>query len=211
MSVSLTMKHFKSAIIALVLVAVACSASAQTKVATVNMKKLFDGYYKTKMAMTALDKKRSDLLKEAKEMADGLDKARSDYKQLLDQANDQAISADERDRRKQSATEKGKEISDSQVALEQFQRQAQAQVAETGQRMSDNLVNDIKKAVADKAKAAGFIMVLNSGSTEAVVYASSDNDITDTVLSQLNAGAPIDVSKPSDSLPLLVPGGTNAP
>lgn len=211
MSVFLTMKNFKSAMIAVVLLAVACSASAQTKVATVNMKKLFDGYYKTKMAMTALDKKRSDLLKEAKEMADGLDKARSDYKQLLDQANDQAISADERDRRKQAASEKGKEISDSQVALEQFQRQAQAQVAETGQRMSDNLVTDIKKAVSDKAKAAGFLMVLNSGSTEAVVYASTDNDITDTVLSQLNAGAPIDVAKPSDSLPLLVPGGTNAP
>jgi Skp family chaperone for outer membrane proteins len=206
------MKYFKKLILTVAMLTVVFSASAEPKMATVNMKKLFDGYYKTKMAMTALDKKRSDLLKEAKEMADGLDKARTDYKALLEQASDPAISSDEHDRRRSAATQKGKEISDSQVALEQFQRQAQAQISETGQRMSDNLVADIKKAVADKAKAGSYSMVLNTGSTssDAVVYASLDNDITDSVLAELNAGAPIDVTKPSDALPLLTPG-TNSP
>jgi len=200
------MKKFRFVVIAAVLMAAVCSASAQSKVATVDMKKLFNGYYKTKMAMSALDKKKTDLRKEIKDMADGLDKAKTEYKALLDQQNDPVISADERDRRKQAATEKAKEVSDSQVAIEQFQRQAEAQLAEQSQRMSAGLVGEIQKAVADKAKAGAFAMVVNSANPEAVVYASTENDITDSVLSQLNAGAPIDVTTPS---PLNV--GTNSP
>jgi hypothetical protein len=48
-------------------------------------------------------------------------------------------------------------------------------------------------------------MVVNSANPEAVVYASQENDITDSVLGQLNAGAPIDVTNPSPM------SGTNAP
>ena len=204
------MKNFRLfVVVAATVMAAVFSASAQNKVATVDMKKLFNGYYKTKMATTALDKKKADLRKEIKDMADGLDKAKTEYKQLLDQANDQAISADERDRRKQSATEKAKEVNDSQVALEQFNRQAEAQLAEQSQRMSQNLVADIQKAVSDKAKAAGFAMVVNSANPEAVVYANPDNDVTDAVLTQLNAGAPIDVSTPVP--PTALGMGTNAP
>ncbi len=211
------MKNFRILIIAAALMAVAFSASAQNgKFATVNMKKLFDGYYKTKMALTAMEKERADATKEIKDMAQGLDKARTEYKQLLDQANDPAISADERQRRQDAATQKAKDVSDSQMAIEQFQRQAQAQLSEKNQRMTENLFTEIQKAVNDKAKAGGYSMVFNTGGQigDAVVYANTDNDITEPVLTQLNAGAPIDVTKPAD--PLLMPGpvstaGTNSP
>lgn len=211
------MKKFRLLIVAAAMMAVAFSASAQNnKFATVNMAKLFDGYYKTKMALSAMEKERADATKEIKDMAQGLDKARTEYKQLLDQANDPAISADEHQRRQEAATQKAKDVSDSQIAIEQFQRQAQAQLQEKQQRMTQNLFTEIQKAVADKAKAGGYSMVFNTGGMpgDAVVYANTDNDITDTVVTQLNAGAPIDVSKPAD--PLLMPGpvsgsSTNSP
>jgi Skp family chaperone for outer membrane proteins len=193
------MKKFRFLIVAAVLMTVALSASAQTKIATVDMKKLFNGYYKTKMAQTALDKKKVDLRKEIKDMADGADKAKADYKQLLDQANDQALSADERDRRRQAASEKLRDINTNQSALDQFERQADSQLNDQSQRMTVNLVADIQKAVGDKAKASGYSIVVNSANPEAVVYANADADITDAVLKQLNAGAPIDVSQPSTS------------
>jgi Skp family chaperone for outer membrane proteins len=137
-----------------------------------------------------------ELRKEIKDMADNLDKAQTAYKQLLDQASDTAIAADERDKRKQAAADKAKEITNSRGAIEQFQRQAEAQLGDQSQRMSVNLVNEIQRAVTDKAKAKGFSMVLNSASAEVVVYANTDNDITGDVLAQLNAGAPIDVTTP---------------
>jgi outer membrane protein len=190
-------KLIYSLLTAVIFAAVASTASAQTKVATVDMKKLFNGYYKTKLAQSSLENRKVELRKEIKDMADNLDKAQTAYKQLLDQSSDPAISADERDKRKQAAADKAKEITNSRGAIEQFQRQAEAQLGDQSQRMSVNLVNEIQKAVSDKAKAGGYSMVLNSASNEVVVYANNDNDITGSVLDQLNAGAPIDVTTPA--------------
>jgi outer membrane protein len=200
------MKKFRFVILAALLMAVACSASAQTKIATVDVGKLLKGYYKTRMAENALEKKKDDLRKELKDMADGLDKAKTDYKALLDQANDPAISSDERDRRKQAANDKVREINNSQAALEQFDRQAQAQLTDQSQRMRTGLLTEIQTAVSDKAKAAGYTLVVNSANPEIVLYANDQGDITDAVLKQLNAGAPIDVTQPGGSLM-----GTNSP
>ncbi len=200
------MKNLRYTILTFVLlIATVASASAQTKIATVDMKKLFNGYYKTKLAQTSLENRKTELRKEIKDMADGLDKAQADYKKLLDQAGDPAISSDERDKQKQAAADKAKEINSSRSALEQFQRQAESQLADQSQRMSANLVGEIQKAVAAKAKAGGYSIVLNSTSVETVVFANTDNDITGQVLAQINAGAPIDVTPPATTGVLRLP------
>jgi outer membrane protein len=197
------MKNLRTSILTVVLLIVTVvSASAETKVASVDMKKLFNGYYKTKLAQASLETRKTELRKEIKDMADGLEKSQATYKQLLDQASDPAISDDERTKRKQATADKAKEIGNSRAAIEQFQRQAEAQLADQSQRMSANLVGEIQKAVADKAKAGGYSFVMNSASVEVVVFASTDNDLTTAVLAQLNAGAPIDVSAPTTAVPL---------
>jgi outer membrane protein len=192
------------------LAATAISATAQTKIATVDMKKVFNGYWKKKTAEASLDNRKIELRKEIKDMTDGLEKAQADYKKLMEQASDPVISSEEREKRKQAANNKAREINTSKVALEQFQRQAESQLADQTQRMSANLVTEIQKAVADKAKAGGYTLVLNSGTTEIVVYSESSTDISDAVLGQLNAGAPIDVVKPATGgIPLNIK--TNLP
>lgn len=186
----------------LVLCALSFPATAQTKLASVDLKKIFTGYWKTKQANVALENRQTELKKEMRDMADGLDKAQTDYKQLLDQANDPALSAEERDKRKQSATAKAKEIATTKSTLEQFQRQAEAQLADESQRMRGNLLTDIQKAVADKAKAGDYTLVVNAANPDAFMYVSASADITAAVLTQLNAGAPIDLTTPASS-PIL--------
>ncbi len=186
---------------ATILVATAASASAQSKSASVDMKKLFNGYWKFKQSQTILDDRKNSLRKEIKEMSDGADKAQAQYKQLLEQANDQAISADEREKRKQAAADAGKDLNSRKVAIEQFQRQAESGLGELSQRLSGNILTEIQKAVADKAKAGGYTTVVNSAASEIVVYTDASTDLTDAVLKQLNAGAPIDVSKPATVTP----------
>ncbi len=173
------------------------SASAQTKVASVDMKKLFDGFWKTKQSQAALEIRKADLRKEVKDMSEDFAKGQVEYKQLLDQAADQALSADERDKRKQTAADKANELNKLKGALDQFQRQAETQLADQSQRMSSNLIVEIRKAIADKAKTGGYAMVMNSAAIEVLVFNDGSTDITDSVLTQLNAGAPIDVVKPA--------------
>ena len=195
------MKSFRLMIVIAVSLLVIGSASvqAQSKIASVDMKKLFNSYYKTKLAEDLLDKDKADARKNLKDQADGIEKAEADYKALLDQANDQAISSDARDKLKQSAADKAQAIENSKAEFEKFQRQVEATVADKSQRMSENLIGEIQKAVSDKAKLGGYTVVVNSANPEAVVYVSAETDITASVLAQLNAGAPIDVSAPASS------------
>ncbi len=188
----------------------AATVQAQTKIASVDMKKLFNSYYKTKLAEDLLDKDKADARKNLKDMADGIEKAESDYKQMLDQENDSAISADAREKLKQSTAAKADEISNSKVAFDKFQRQVEASLADKSQRMSANLIGEIQKVVADKAKLGGYSVVLNSSGSESVLYVSPDSDITASVLTQLNAGAPVDLSAPA-STGLQLNAGTNSP
>jgi outer membrane protein len=189
------------------------SALAQTKIATVDLRKLFDNYYKTKLAQAAIQERADQLDKDDKSMKDDLKKGSEDYQALLEQANDQALSSDERDRRKQAAADKLKELQQSKAAIDQYERQAQTTLGEQRQRMRENILTEIKTAVTTKAKSAGYTLVLDTAAetvngTMAVVYTNGDNDLTDAVLSQLNAGAPIDVTKPAVTAP---PSLTNSP
>ncbi len=177
------------------------SALAQTKIATVDLRKLFDNYYKTKLAQAAIQEHAAQLDKDDKSMKDDLKKGSDDYQALLEQSNDQALSADERDRRKQAAADKLKELQSSKAAIDQYERQAQTTLGEQRQRMREKILVEIKAAVTTKAKAGGYTLVFDTAAetvngTMAIVYTSGDNDLTDAVLAQLNAGAPIDTTKP---------------
>jgi outer membrane protein len=192
------------------------SALAQQKIATVDMRKLFDGFWKTKQAETAINDRKAELDKEDRGFLDNLQKTREEYQKLLDAAADQAISADERDKRKQAAADKYSEIKDSQTAIVQFERQAQATLGTQSQRMRGDILKEIQAAVTTKAKAGGYTMVLDAAAdtanqTPLLLYTDGQNDLTASVLAQLNAGAPIDLTKPTQPVvpPLTII--TNSP
>lgn len=174
-------------------------ALAQSKVATVNLKTLFDGFYKTKQAQAYIQDRAAQLDKDDKSMRADLKTAADEYQKLLEQANDQAISADERARRKKDADAKLKQLQTNQAALDQYERQAQATLNDQRQRMREKILGEITTRVTEAAKAGGYSIVLDAAAetvnaTPAVVYSASDADLTDTVLKRLNAGAPIDIT-----------------
>jgi outer membrane protein len=138
------------------------SALAQTKVATVNLKTLFDGYWKTKQAQAAIQDRATQLDKDDKSMKADLKKAADEYQQLLEQANDQAISAAERDRRKKDADDKLKQLQGNQTTLEQYERQAQATLNDQRARMREKILADIQVYVNAAAKSGGYAIVIDT-------------------------------------------------
>src|SRR5689334_10256710 len=77
--------------------------AAEAKIGTIDLRKVFDNYWRTKQADANLKDQASDLEKERKAMFDQYEKSRENYRKLLDSANDPAVSADEREKRKKSA------------------------------------------------------------------------------------------------------------
>jgi outer membrane protein len=179
------------------------SAWAQTRVATVDLRKLFDGYWKTKQADVALKERVADLEKEDKGLREDLKRITAEYQKLLADANDQAVSAEERDKRKLAAEAKLKNIKETEDAVVQFGRQARTTLEEQKRRMRDNILAEIRTVVNARSKSGGFALVVDTASesgngTPIVLFTNGENDLTEGVLTQLNAGAPVETPKPAE-------------
>jgi outer membrane protein len=179
----------------------ALPASAQSlKIGSIDLRKVFDGYWKTKTADANLKEEAGGLDKERKTMVDQLQKGQENYKKILDSANDAAVSTEERDRRKKAAEEELLKLKELQNNIEQFDRQARTTLGEKQRRMRDNLLAEIKEVIKVKAKAANYTYVLDIAAdsinnTPFVLYTSGDNDFSDDVLKQLNLTAPAETPK----------------
>jgi len=182
------------------------TALAQNNIGTIDLRKVFDGYWKTKQADVGLKERAADMEKEHKNMVDDLKKGDDDYKQILASSNDQAVSAEERDKRKKTAESKLKYLTEQKETIVQYERQARTTLDEQRRRMRDNILGEIRTVVNAKSKTAGFSLVLDTAAeslnnTPAVLFSSGSHDITDDILKQLNASAPPDVLKPEVATP----------
>ncbi len=172
-----------------------CAAHAQPKIALIDLKKVFDSYYKTKQADANIKDEATDLEKQRQEMLADFKKGEADWKKLIDKSNDQAITAEERASSKQSAEKQLVELKGLEQTVARFEQSSRAKLEEKMRRKRDAILQEIRDIISSKAKAAGYTMVLDSAAmsrndTPVLMYSSGENDITDSVLNQLNASAP---------------------
>ena len=192
------------------------SALAQTKIATVDLRKLFDGYWKTKQAQADVQQQKAQLDKDDNALRDDYKKISDEYQQLVAQANDQVISADERARRQQAAADKLKQLQERKTQIDSYEHEAQTRLSDQLQRTRDKVLADIKEHIDAAAKAGGYSLVLDTDAKSAtataiVLYHDVENDLTDAVLKQLNAGSPIDTTAPAVTTPAPSLLDTNSP
>ncbi|PYK61213.1 MAG: hypothetical protein DME21_09750 [Verrucomicrobia bacterium] len=194
----------------LTLLAVSCltaTAQAQTKIAVIDLKRVFDNYWKKKQAQALVDDQKADFDKKFKGMLDDYQKANDEYKKLIDSSTDQAVSTEERDKRKSAAEKKLLEIKEIDQTADLFRKNSNENLGIQVRRMTDNILKDIRELIDAKARAAGYSLVIDTsaqtptpvGSTPIVLYTNGQNDITAEILSQLNASAPIGLQKTEES------------
>lgn len=187
---------WKKALVASACLTLVCSAQAQQKIATIDLKKVFEGYFKTKQADSLLQEHGAEAEKVLKGWLDDYSKANEDYKKLIEGANDQAVSADERDKRKKSAESKFAELSELQKSINQFRNEAKTRIDEQKTRLREKILAELRDAINAKAKLRGFSLVLDvsglsaNNGTQFLLYTDGQNDVSDEVLSELNAKAP---------------------
>jgi outer membrane protein len=179
------------------------TALAQTKIATVDLRKLFDNYWKTKQADGALKDLETELKKELTSLRESHKKLAEDYQKLLADANDQAVSTDERDRRKKNAEGKLRDIKESEDTIKGYVTQADERLLLQRRRMRETILTEIRTMINAKAKAGNFTLVVDTAAetpnaTPVFVYSSGENDLTASLLEQLNAGAPVEIPKPEE-------------
>ena len=177
------------------------SARAQGHIATVDLRKVFEDYWKTKRADAQLKDRAADMEKEHKTMIDEWKKAKEEYQTLLSDANNQALSAEERDKRKKSAEDKLKQLKESEDTITQYERQARTTLDEQRKRMRDNIVEEIRAALNAKAKSAGYALVIDTtaesinNTPDRPLFQQRERPDRAAILSQLNANRPAELPK----------------
>jgi outer membrane protein len=210
------MRRLLKTLILTFVLTIGTSAFAEYRIATVDLGRVFTNYWKTKQAQGVIDEHRQDIEKTGREMMTDFNKAKEDYQKILDSVKDTAISSSERDKRKQSAEDKLKELKEKDDNLAQFDRASRASLEEQLKRTRDNIVADIRIAVSAKAKTDGYTLVLDTAAqsangTPVILYSvPGDSDLTDAVIKQINMGAPVETPRAEDK-PAAKPDEKAAP
>jgi len=201
-------RPLKAFALALMLCTVACgSALAQPRIAVVRFQKVLDSYYKTKQANAVLQEKMAEMEKLGKDKIDTWKKAKEDYQKLADSATDQAASAAEQDKRKKAAADKFRDIKAMEDDIASFRQDVTTRLGEMKTRLRKTLLEDIQQVIKIKAEAGGYALVIDADaqtfvpdplapfSSPTFLYYGNKDDLTDAVVAQLNAAAPVDISK----------------
>lgn len=191
------MTHLTRTLLAGLTVAfLAASATAQTttRLAVVNMKTVFDGYWKTKQSDATVKEREAEFKVERQKMEKDYERLNSEFRELDKGSRDPAISADEQKRRKDLASSKLLEIREIEQSVQNFDRNFRQQIADQITRMRENIFRDIREVVDARAKAASYGLVLNTAAEitqiPVFLYVSGIPDLTQDVLTELNAKAP---------------------
>jgi outer membrane protein len=170
-------------------------AMGQPRIGTIDLRKVFDNYWKRQQAESALKERGTSMDKELKGFMDDYNKTKEEYTKLIQASQDQSKAQEERDKAKTAAESKLLEIKTSENTIRTYEENAKDQLDAQKKRMRDSLLQDIQAAISAKAKVSGFTLVIDTSAeslnqTPVVLFTTGENDMTDGILAQLNAGAP---------------------
>jgi outer membrane protein len=186
-------KHLLFPVLALAVALIgAAPASAQTlKIGTVDMKKVFDNYYKTKDAESKINEARNAAKKELEDRMDIAKKALDEVKKLDEDINNSALSKETKDQKSKLRSDKAVELQNMDREIREFQQSREKQLQEQSMRMRAGIVDDINKVVADRVKAESYNLVFDKSGPSLngvpiVLYSMDNYDFTDSVIKALN-------------------------
>ena len=195
------MKRILSTVLLLACVALAQPAQAQTKIAVVDLKKVFDGYWRTKQADAQLKERAADFEKARNGLIEDYKKSNDEFRKANESINDPAVSQEERDRRKKDVEKRLQDVREQENSIRTFDQNTRQALGEQQARMRESVLKDIRGVLDEKSKAAGYNLVFDLAATTinqttVIMYnnlAGSESDLTEAVLKQLNANAPADI------------------
>lgn len=170
----------------------AASASAQSlKVGTVDMKKVFESYYKTKDAEARINEARNAAKKELDDRMDIYNKGVAEVTKLNEEINKPELSKDTKEQRSKSRDEKIGELKNMEKEINEFRVTREKQLQEQSVRMRGGIVDEINKIVSDKVKAEGYQIVFDKSGPSLngvpiVLFARDEYDFTPDVVAALN-------------------------
>jgi outer membrane protein len=177
----------------------AVTASAQQlKIGTVDMKKVFESYHKTKDAEAKINEARNNAKKELEDRLDIQKKAMEEVQKMNTEIENPALSKEAKESKTKTRDEKIAELRTMDRENTEFRANREKQLQEQSVRMRAGIVEEINKIVDAKVKADSFDLVFDKSGPSlngvpVVLFARDAYEFTNEVITALNK------NKPSDS------------
>ncbi len=187
----------KLAAAALALACLAGTAAAQEplKIATIDLLKAFDSYWKTKLSNDQLKERGADFDKARIGMVEDLNLLREEYTKLNASAQDPANSDEKREADLKKAQEKFAEFKRLEQQVIEFNKNAQKTLSDQTHRLRKGRLDEIQEVIRAKAVELGYDLVIDSSQdvllprTPTVLFTTGKNDLTAMVIDILNQDA----------------------
>lgn len=172
--------------------------AAETHIVFVNMDRIFNEFYKTRLADTQLKEQAAQVMDERKKLQGDFERLQGEFNKFRDDAQNTALTEDVRTQRRTSAEEKLVEVRDYEGKIRRFDETRRKQMEDQSRRMRKRIVDEIRDTIQTYARNQMYSAVLDvSGQTlngiETVLYTEPRMDITGEIISVLNRGRPADL------------------
>ena len=182
-------------------------AQPAPKILIVDLSTVFQGHYKTAEQQTALQAAAQKAEQDLGALQKEIDGLVAQYKDIVEQAKNPAISAEARTKAEADAQKKGEEIRAKQNDAQNFVNNTRRSLSEKSQNFQNLLIEEISKIASDIAKKKGATLLLNK---PAAVYYDPAYDISDEVLAEVNKNKPASSATPA-AAPTAKPAGADSP
>jgi outer membrane protein len=171
-------------------------ASADLKIAVIDLSKAFDSYYKTKDAQARIKQKEDGFQKDLQDMKVDYDHMVEEAQKLKDAAQDPTLSPAARDDKNKALQAKLQDLQNMERKLQETSNERNRELQDEIVRLHKEIVDEIAKVVTDYSGPQGFDLVLDKSasattSVPTILFNSGKLiDITPDIVSKLNAAAP---------------------
>jgi outer membrane protein len=189
-------KHLIIPILSLVLsLAFAGTASAELKIGSVDMKKVFESYWRTKEAETKMSETRAVLKRDLDERNEKRKELQDRIEKLNDEIKKPELSKDRALSKTKERDDKIGEWQNMMRELQAYQMEKEKQLADQTLRIRNGIVDEIRKVVDEKVKSIGFDLVFDTSGNSinnvpVILYAKESWDFTKEIIEKLNSDRP---------------------
>ena len=187
------MKRILAALVLALTLTAAGARAAELKIAVIDMQKTFREYEKTKTIEIKLNQQMEVFKEYSTQLNQQYQNLRKQYESARDDSQNIALSAAERESKRQKAKQLYESLSLKEQEMNSYKESRKTQISDMYTKLRDEVLDEIRKAVHNKAVLEGYTLVLDQsgGSLDDigfVIYFQPGLDITDEIIQDLNRG-----------------------
>ena len=167
--------------------------AAELKIAVIDMQKAFQEYEKTKTIEIKLNQQMEVFKEYSSQLNQQYQNLRKQYESARDDSQNIAFSSAERENKRQKAQQLYESLKLKEQEMTSYSESRKTQIRDMYTKLRGEVVEEIRKAVHNKAVLEGYTIVLDQSGESLndvgfVIYVQPGLDITDSIIQDLNRG-----------------------